>query len=144
MDLYLITGINIARATLEEAQQALREHYKTSDGLADLNFEEDGDGKWVAWNFSAKWSWDEEAPQIPETVVRVNFEFGDAPLPFDGVGSVHLELRVTTRDGVTSMEHRSGHVWDTMGVLGKGHFIEQFASRAGRALADRLTQGAKP
>lgn len=144
MDLYLITGLNVARATLEEAKQALREHYETSDGPADLNFEEDGRDTWAAWNFSAKWNWDEEAPKVAETIVRVNFDPGSTPVPFGGPASVHLELRVTTASGVTSMEHRSGLVWDMMDDSGKGHFIQQFASRAGEALADRLTKGAKP
>lgn len=149
MDMFLITGKNTLHSTLEEAKDALREQYKGDNGgrLADLNFEERGidTGVWDAWNFSAK-GWDDEvAPEIDETIIRVTAPAGADlldPNPFDS--SVTMEFRVTTRTNQVSVRHQMGTAWDSTGDLGRGHFVEQFANRAGQAIADQLTKGVKP
>jgi hypothetical protein len=144
-DLFIIAGshhaVPEARWTLKDAQSVLERKYSDYRG-SNLNFEPDdsvaGD-TWKAYDFHDMDAYG-HATQIPETIVRI--EVPDAPgyqLP-EGVSAV-MEMRVITRAGVTSMRNAEGSAaWDMMD-LGRGHIIEQFAARAGRALADYVTKG---
>lgn len=149
MDMFLITETYTLCNTLEEAKDVLRERYKgDNEGRpADLNFEERGidTGVWDAYNFSAM-GWDKDvAPTLPETIRRVEAPPMTGALdcnPFDT--SVTMEFRITTRDTKVSVQNQMGLAWEGVGALGRAHFIEQFANRAGQALADQLTKGVKP
>lgn len=146
MDMYIITGpegsVPEARWTLREAQDLVEERHTNCD----LSFEESpglGADAWMAYNWSDVDA-DNRAAKIPETIVQITVPGWPSKVSqsrqfFDE--AVRMEMRVTTKTGVTSMEHiESGLVWDSVD-LGRGFLIEQFAARAGRALADHLTKG---
>lgn len=145
MDVFMIIGSQRAvpegRWSLKEAQEILEAEYSDHRG-ANLNFEKDsGADVWTAYDFHNMGP-DDHAAQIPEKIVRVEIP-ENLRVPYrlpEGI-SAEMEMRVTTRDGITSMRHvESGVVWDAIGT-GRGYIVEQFAARAGRALADYVTKG---
>lgn len=140
MEMYLITGGSEdprLRWTLREAQQALREQYDRGH----LEFEQEPlADRWLAYDWGNT-DENDRAPVIPERIVKVLVPGTPrgAHLP-DGVG-VRMEMRITTRESVVSMESaEADETWTTM-LTSRGFLIEQFAARAGRALADHLTKG---
>lgn len=128
--------------TLEQAQEALRTRYRDSWGRENLGFEEDLPGQWVVYDYSQETE-KGAAPMLDEKIIRMELPSisGDQDLGALPEGaSAQFLMQVTTRTGTTSMAHvETGTAWDSM-HLGRAYLIEQFAARAGRALADFETK----
>jgi hypothetical protein len=125
------------RWSIEEARQLVKSNHHGHD----LNFEWDRYGeKWIAYDWSAMV--DDVAPQVNEAIYEVEVP-GEAPARSNVLpdcAAVRMEMRITTRNRVSSFEHMdTSDIWNAVD-LGKGYLIQQFAARAGRSLAEHLTE----
>lgn len=144
MKIYLtfMDGDPVVRTTQEEAEQLLQDKYATYSNSQPLAFERFADGDpWTAYDWSSTDA-DGAATKIPEKIweveVPVTTPHRAASTPWPGDG-VHLELRITTRDKVVSLQElESEEIWDS--PLGKGFIVEQFAARAARAIGQSINE----
>lgn len=145
---FVINGTPGYRATLEEAQAAIEDHF-IDRGYSHLEWGKDGDERYGAYLWDDSAGWDQPAPHEPRLIwpwANVGLSL-DVSQDHSGLGplelcSAEIAMTVRTRQGKTEFLRCYPEAeWDDDRL--RPHLITTFAVRAGNELAKHLSEEGK-